>query len=1074
MQTSKMLFRIVTLTLAAALIASCSKEAKKTRFLAEADSYFKAGNYDKAKVSYLNVVRLDPQNALAFERIGTMWLEDGSPLRAAAFLVKANELAPKNDQNRIRLTRCYLAIGRFADASKQALKVLEQTPDNGDAIIALTEAARSKEDIQAAEQHLEKYPKKDDISFHLASANLFLSSGDLAAAEKALRPALTVNPNSSAAHMALGDLYLLKKDQKQAGEEFKKAAELAPVRSMERLKYAAFMSAAGDTAETRRISTEMTTQAPDYLPGWTLLAELAFKEGKYDEALSLLENVFSREPQYIDGHRLESEVLLAKGDTKKATEVLERLDQTYPDTPLIKYELARAYLKKNNMNQAKVVLDQAISINPNYAEAILLLADINLRSGHGEAVIEPMTRLLKRSPELRPAALLLAAAYGSLDRFDDAAVITGEEAKLAPRDPQAQMALGLTLRQAKRNDEARQAFEKAAELAPDNLWPVDQLVELDLLEKHFDTAQQRIDRHFQKTPDSPAAHFFKGKILVAEEKWGPAETELQKTLQLDPNFGGAYDLLVQTYLVTNKLPQALSQLQTQLSKNPNDASALMTLALLHERTNEFAKARDAYEHLLSLKPDLVSALNNLACLYADRLNDLGKAYDLARKARDLQGNDPAIADTFGWILSKRGEYQQALAILQGSAAKLPDSPEVQFHLGMTAYMMGQPDLARVALQKAASATNDFPGKEESKRHLALLKNDAAAAPELSVSQLEAMAKKQPNDVIAQTRLGEAYEKQGAADKAAAAFEQVLKLNPRLASATTKLAQLYAGPLQNKEKALAYAKKARELTPNDPQVTSILGKVAYQSGNLAWSYSLLQEAARQRENDPSILHDLAWAAYRLGKVNEARETMQKALATGSDFPEAADARTFLSLTALDENLKELVAAENEIQKELQASPEYLPALMAQAALDEQRGQIKPASEIYTSILRRSPDFAPAQKRLAKLYAQEPSTTAAAYDLAIKARKALPDDGELAELLGRLSYEKKEYQRAIQLLQESARKTSLNANSLFYLGMSQLQTRQKAEARDVLNQALVGGLQEPLASEARHALADLQPK
>ena len=1069
-----MLFRIVTLTLAAALIASCSKEAKKTRFLAEADSYFKAGNYDKAKVSYLNVVRLDPQNALAFERIGTMWLEDGSPLRAAAFLVKANELAPKNDQNRIRLTRCYLAIGRFADASKQALKVLEQTPDNGDAIIALTEAARSKEDIQAAEQHLEKYPKKDDISFHLASANLFLSSGDLAAAEKALRPALTVNPNSSAAHMALGDLYLLKKDQKQAGEEFKKAAELAPVRSMERLKYAAFMSAAGDTAETRRISTEMTTQAPDYLPGWTLLAELAFKEGKYDEALSLLENVFSREPQYIDGHRLESEVLLAKGDTKKATEVLERLDQTYPDTPLIKYELARAYLKKNNMNQAKVVLDQAISINPNYAEAILLLADINLRSGHGEAVIEPMTRLLKRSPELRSAALLLAAAYGSLDRFDDAAVVTGEEAKLAPRDPQAQMALGLTLRQAKRNDEARQAFEKAAELAPDNLWPVDQLVELDLLEKHFDTAQQRIDRHFQKTPDSPAAHFFKGKILVAEEKWGPAETELQKTLQLDPNFGGAYDLLVQTYLVTNKLPQALSQLQTQLSKNPNDASALMTLALLHERTNEFAKARDAYEHLLSLKPDLVSALNNLACLYADRLNDLGKAYDLARKARDLQGNDPAIADTFGWILSKRGEYQQALAILQGSAAKLPDSPEVQFHLGMTAYVMGQPDLARVALQKAASATNDFPGKEESKRHLALLKNDAAAAPELSVSQLEAMAKKQPNDVIAQTRLGEAYEKQGAADKAAAAFEQVLKLNPRLASATTKLAQLYAGPLQNKEKALAYAKKARELTPNDPQVTSILGKVAYQSGNLAWSYSLLQEAARQRENDPSILHDLAWAAYRLGKVNEARETMQKALATGSDFPEAADARTFLSLTALDENLKELVAAENEIQKELQASPEYLPALMAQAALDEQRGQIKPASEIYTSILRRSPDFAPAQKRLAKLYAQEPSTTAAAYDLATKARKALPDDGELAELLGRLSYEKKEYQRAIQLLEESARKTSLNANSLFYLGMSQLQTRQKAEARDVLNQALVGGLQEPLASEARHALADLQPK
>src|SRR5438034_4763604 len=468
MQTSKTLFRIVSLALAATFIIACSKEAKKTRFLAEADSYFKASNYDKAKVSYLNVVRLDPQNALAFARIGTMWLQDGSPLRAAAFLAKANELAPKNDQNRIRLARCYLAIGRFADSSKQALKVVEQTPEDRDAIIALTEAARSKEDIQAAEQQLEKYPKKDDISFHLASANLFLSSGDLAAAEKALRQALSINPNSSAAHMALGDFYLLKKDQKQAAEEFKKAAELAPIRSMERLKYAAWMSAAGDKEETRRISTEMTRQAPDYLPGWTLLAEVAFKDQKYDEALSLLENVFSRDPEYIDGRRLESDVLLAKGDTKKAVDVLEHLDQTYPDSPLIKYQLACTYLRNNSPNQAKVALEQAISINPNYDDAILRLAEINLRSGHGETVIEPITNLLRRRPDLRSAAFLLAAAYGSLDRFDDAETVIRDQVTLAPDDPQPHTALGLIFRQAKRNEEARQAFEKAAELAPDN------------------------------------------------------------------------------------------------------------------------------------------------------------------------------------------------------------------------------------------------------------------------------------------------------------------------------------------------------------------------------------------------------------------------------------------------------------------------------------------------------------------------------------------------------------------------------------------------------------------------------
>ena len=93
----------------------------------------------------------------------------------------------------------------------------------------------------------------------------------------------------------------------------------------------------------------------------------------------------------------------------------------------------------------------------------------------------------------------------------------------------------------------------------------------------------------KKTPDSPAAHFFEGKILAAEGKWDLAEAELQKTLQLDPNFSSAYDLLVQAYLATNKLPQAVNQLQAQLSKNPNNASALMTLALVYERIKRFRK-----------------------------------------------------------------------------------------------------------------------------------------------------------------------------------------------------------------------------------------------------------------------------------------------------------------------------------------------------------------------------------------------------------------------------------------------------------------------------------------------------
>src|SRR5437899_1430601 len=265
MQTSKILFRIRVFFLAATLIAGCTKESRKARLLGEADNYFKAGNYDKAKLAYLNALPLDPQNALAFERIGAIWQDDGAPLRAAGFLKKASELDPKNVQTRLRLARCYVATGRFADGTKEALKVLEQAPDNGDAIITLTEAARSKEDIEAAEKQLQKFPKKNDVSFYLAAANLSFSGGDLSTAVNALQQALAADPKSSAAHLAMGNLHLTQKDLKQAGEEFKKAADLAPVRSIERLKYVEFKWGTGDADEVRKNATDMTKNAPDYL-----------------------------------------------------------------------------------------------------------------------------------------------------------------------------------------------------------------------------------------------------------------------------------------------------------------------------------------------------------------------------------------------------------------------------------------------------------------------------------------------------------------------------------------------------------------------------------------------------------------------------------------------------------------------------------------------------------------------------------------------------------------------------------------------------------------------------------------
>jgi tetratricopeptide (TPR) repeat protein len=558
-----------------------------------------------------------------------------------------------------------------------------------------------------------------------------------------------------------------------------------------------------------------------------------------------------------------------------------------------------------------------------------------------------------------------------------------------------------------------------------------------------------------------------GKIYTAQGESDRAEAAFVKTLELDPNFSSAYELLISSYLAANKLPEAVKELQAFLSKSPSDPKALMTLGVTYNKMKDYPKARDTFEKLLSTNPDSTEALNNLAYLYSEKLNQPDKAYELARKAQALQPANPAIADTLGWALYKRGQYQEALALFRESAGKLPDNPEAQFHLGMTGYMMGEIEVARTALQQAANAASDFPEKQEAQRRLALLEDGTAK--QLSTEELESLLKQQPNDIIAEMRLGETYEKQGAFAKASAAYEEALKVNPKLLSATIKSAQLNAGPLRNKEKALAFAKKARDLAPTDPHVAGILGSIAYQIGNFSWAYSLLQESTRQVSDDAAILRDYAWAAYSLGNVSEAQQIMQRVLKTAPDSPDSEKTKSFLAITALDQKPQNLSAAEPEVQKILKTDPNYVPALMAQADLQMQHGDSNGATAIYTDVLQHYPDFAPAQKRLASLYAEDSGSLPKAYELAMKARKTLPDDPELAQILAEISYKRKEFAYAIQLFQESGKGKALDPRSLYYLGMSQWQVAQKTQGRESLEQALGAGLSEPLATEAKRVLA-----
>ena len=1058
--------RLLIAAFVVTIAAGCSPEAKKSRLLKRAENYFNSGEYNKAKIEYLAVLRLDPQNATAFERIGRIWFEQGAPLRAAPFFLKARELAPKNLDNRIQLIRVFLSLGGASDARKEATAILKESPNNDEVIGLLGETDRTKEETAYTEQLLKQFHDHNKASYHLALANVAFHKGDITAAEAALQRAVQLDPKSPAPHLALTSLHLQAKDMTRGLEELKKAADLSPARSTARVKLAEFKAVNGAVEEAKKMLKEMSDKTPDFFPAWLLQAGIAQREKHYEEATSLLENVLTQDSENIDGRMLQAQILLGQGETGKATQGLEQLSKAYPGVPGIKYQLALLYLQQNNLAQAIDVLKQALAVNPENLEATLLLGQLNLRSSNFDEVVSAMTSLLKKHPDLQPARLLLAEAYQLMKRPDDAAAALQEQILKTPNDAQTYFLLGLILREQKKNDEARKVFEKAQELAPDSTATTEQLVQLDLATKDTTSAMAKVQQALSKTPNSAAGHFIEAQVYASMKAWDKAESALLKTLELDSKFSRAYDLLISVYVVQGKIADAISRLEALLVKNPKNAPALMTSAMLYEQRKDFEKARHAYEKLLETNPDFIPALNNLAYLYTSQFSELDKAYELAKKARQLQPTDASVADTLGWIVYKKRDYPRALSLLQESAGKLSDNAEVQFHLGMANYMMGKVEPAKEALQRAISSPTDFRDKEEGKRRLALLQEGGET--EISIDQMKKLLQQEPNDPVALQRIGELYEKQSSFAEAATSYEGAIKLNPTLLAPTIKLAQLNAGPLKNGNKAVTFAKRARELAPTDPKISGLLGNIAYQVGSFDWAYSLLQESMRRLPDDIEIRRGFAWAAYSLGKVNEAREAMQAVSKIARDPRQLEEANSFLLLTSWPNDAAASAAAAEKI---LQADPENIPALMVHADLARQRHEDKSAIDTYNRILDRYPSFTPAQRNLAALYANDPATLDKAYDLANKAHKQVPEDIDLTRILAEISYKKKDFAYALQLLKETAAKKPLDGLGLFYFGMSSLQGKQNAQARDALQKALKAGLPEPFSTQAKQAISQL---
>jgi tetratricopeptide (TPR) repeat protein len=681
----------------------------------------------------------------------------------------------------------------------------------------------------------------------------------------------------------LAVLYQGRDDLKAADEAFKKAADLSPLRSPIRLRYIDFKLRTGALDESKPLLQEITAKHPDYLPPRVLSMRIACAEHQDDDCAAKVQNILAQDPINYDAVFQDGLLSLAKGDNAKAIREFEYLSNTYTRNPLVRYQLALAYLasaKDANPSNARSAteaaesrLNEAIGLDPHYEPAVLLFAGLKIRKGAAAAAVDALVELLKQRPQSAQGHYLLATAYLAQQQRDQALQVYRQMTERFPNEPQPWFLIGTILFAQNQPAEARKAFEKSTEIGPDYLPPVERLVDLDIADKQYAAALDRVQKHIDKDPKAAQAWALRGKVYLAQQDFAHAEPDLLKAIELDPKLEPAYLLLTQLYVATNKQDQAIAKLNAFVEKN-KDVPALMQLAMINEQLKNYAAARDAYESVLAVSTNFLPALNNLAVIYSERLGQLDKAYELARKARDAAPNEPHAADTLGWITFKKGDYANALPLLAESAGRLPDLTEIQFHLAMAQYMLGQEGPARAALQKAVEASGNFPAKEEARARLALLAIDPATADAGARANVENYLRQNPNDPAALARLAALQQRDGKPEEAIKTYEKIIAGDPLYAPATRQLALLYAERPQDVGKAYDLASKARQAYPDDEEVARTLGILSYRRNLYPQAVELLKQSSGKRKDDAEALYYLGEAHYQLKQWSECKAALER--------------------------------------------------------------------------------------------------------------------------------------------------------------------------------------------------------
>ena len=327
----------------------------------------------------------DPALALA---VGRAISDDGHDAEAVPILEHALALEPKSIAARYQLALVLQRSNRVQDAIELLKKVVEAEPKNSEALtnlgMALAQVHNATDGIPYLKRSVALNPKNATAHQDLAAAYLQIDQVDDAIVE--LKEAIELSPDLAQLHYDLGTAYKLQDDAVDAIPELQKAEKLNPLGYEPAYVLGLlYMQVARYPEAAQQLETSLKLH-PQNGDGWATLGSVYNRLDRLPEAAAALREAIKQMPDQSDSHLILASVLVKQSDTAGAAQERKiAADLMRRHMNLQRAEVAtnsgKSQLASGNLDDAIIQFRDALSFDPDYAEAHLKLAEALEKQG---------------------------------------------------------------------------------------------------------------------------------------------------------------------------------------------------------------------------------------------------------------------------------------------------------------------------------------------------------------------------------------------------------------------------------------------------------------------------------------------------------------------------------------------------------------------------------------------------------------------------------------------------------------------------------------------------------------------